>query len=121
MECANTTVHLEGLEVRAFVGLHAPERNRPQIVVVDIDCTLEKPEVKSDDLLQSADYGPIAEKVRALALVRSRRLIETLAEEIAQVCLENSRVRECRIRVRKPRKLSGCEFVGITRTFFRKE
>lgn len=117
LRSTSTVVHVEDLHLEAYVGLHAPEREQLQTVAVDVSCTLEEPRVMDDDLAQSVDYIPIVEKVKALALTRKRRLIETFAEEIAEACFENARVKSVVVSVRKPYKLPGTRSVGITRTF----
>ena len=119
LNCTETVVHVTGLEVPAFVGLHIEERQVPQTVVIDIECVLRRPVVQNDDLSESVDYMPIVNAVRTLASYCQRKLIESLAEEIAVVCFKNKHVHECRIRIRKPRKFPDCAFVGVTRTFKR--
>jgi 7,8-dihydroneopterin aldolase/epimerase/oxygenase len=117
MNHIQTTVHIEGLEIPAHVGLHAPERDVLQTVVIDITCTLDLPQITNDDLSQSADYVPIVQSVKELAQEKRRRLIETFAEEIADVCFLQPHVARCEIRINKPQKLPGTRAVGITRTF----
>lgn len=116
----HTTVLVEDLRLEAFVGQHAPEREQTQVVSVGITCTLIDPDVKDDDLDTSFDYVPIVEEVKALALSRKRRLIETLAEEIAEACFANVRVATVVVSVRKPHKLPAVAAVGIERTFERR-
>jgi 7,8-dihydroneopterin aldolase/epimerase/oxygenase len=117
MNCIQTTVQIEGLEIPAHVGLNAPERDVLQTIVIDITCTLRSPAVPNDDLSQSADYVPIVAAVRELVTNKRRRLIETLAEEIAEVCFEQQHVVCCEIRISKPQKLPSTRAVGVTRTF----
>ncbi|MDB5244456.1 MAG: folB [Parcubacteria group bacterium] len=116
-----TCVEIEGLRVLAFVGHQDPEMSMVQTVLIDIRCTLDDPEVRGDELSQSADYVPITRAIRTIAKGKKRRLIETLAEECAIACFANERVRECRIRIRKPHKLPDCDSVGTIRVFKRKE
>jgi 7,8-dihydroneopterin aldolase/epimerase/oxygenase len=118
--CANTTVFVSKLQIPAYVGLHAPERDALQMVEIDITCTLKNANAEGDDLSQSVDYVPAVEAVRALALQKRRRLIETLAEEIAVECFMQENTKSCEVSIRKPHKLPGTSSVGITRTFTRK-
>lgn len=119
--CSETWVRVQGLEVIALVGLHAEERSVPQVVVVSVDCRLSIAEVYSDDLAQTSDYAPFVAEIRRLACAHPRRLIETLAEEIAEVCFADPRVSTAVVRVDKPHKLAGCSSVGVTRTFVKGE
>ncbi len=42
-----------------------------------------------DDVARTIDYAAVAKAIRALAAERPRKLIETLAEEIAQLVLDD--------------------------------
>ncbi len=116
-----TIVHIKGLSVLAYVGLHAPERNEPQKLYIDIDCVLRNAVVARENLASSVDYVPIAEAVRKICVSTRRKLIETLAEEISVVCFEQPQTHTVRIRICKPYKMPDCESVGVTRVFTRKE
>jgi dihydroneopterin aldolase len=54
-----------------------------------------------DELARVVDYEKVANDVRAIVAARHVRLVETLAERIAQSCLADPRVRLARIRVEK--------------------
>ena len=56
----------------------------------------------SDDLAATVDYGAIAETVRSLVAGEPVRLIETLAERIAEACLADHRVAAVEVTVHKP-------------------
>ena len=47
------------------------------------------------------DYEKVAERVRALVAAGHVRLVETLAERIAETCLADRRVLMARVRVEK--------------------
>jgi 7,8-dihydroneopterin aldolase/epimerase/oxygenase len=120
-KCSATHVKVEGLVTPARVGLHADERGELQPVSIDITCELSRAEVPGDDLGNSLDYVPLVRSVRRIAAEQSRRLIETLAEEVALVCFGLSGVESVTVSVSKPQKLDRCAAVGVTRTFTRKE
>lgn len=115
-----TVVFVEGLALSCYVGVPDEERNTPQTVLIDIACTARSPRVEGDEIDATVDYAPIVRKVRALGVsTRKRKLIETLAEEIAAICFEDSRVAIAEVTIRKPRKLPDCDAVGVRRTFER--
>ncbi len=114
-----TTVHIEDLRIEAYVGHGAPERSQPQVVSITIAATLGNPVVPNDELGESFDYVPIVREIKELAMARPRKLIETFAEEIAEVCLANARVQSVVVSVRKPHKLPAVAAVGVERTFER--
>lgn len=119
IRATQTTVLVEGLRVEALVGHLAPERRTSQPIDIDIACTLADPEVSDEKLVQTFDYVPVLNRVRDIASSHSRRLIETLAEEIARECFTCLRVTSVVVSVRKPNKFPGVAAVGVTRIFER--
>ncbi len=91
--------------VRCKVRLGVPERERRRPQLIEIDAVLEsdiRPAAKNDDFKAAVDYQNAERTVRSLAERRPRRLVETLAEEIAQALLRcDSRVFAATIRVHK--------------------
>jgi dihydroneopterin aldolase len=57
--------------------------------------------VGRDELSRVVDYAVVADKVRAIVGAGHVRLVETMAERIAEACLEDSRVEQVRIRIEK--------------------
>jgi dihydroneopterin aldolase len=96
------TIHIAQLELRAHIGVPDDERAASQRLTVSL--TLEP--VRSfdhldDDLAKTVDYFAVCEAVKALAAARPRKLIETLAEEIAALVLERFTVRAVEVVLRK--------------------
>lgn len=114
-----TRVFVEDLKIEAYVGHLAPERDQLQTVSIDISCIIQNPEVPDDELLNTFDYIPLVEEIRGIALSRKRRLIETFAEEIAELCFVHAHVQNVVVSIRKPNKLPGVAAVGTQRTFER--
>lgn len=96
-------VLLRGLE---FYGYHGviPEENRlGQRFVVDLDLHCDLSEAgRTDDLTRTVDYGAVLADVRTIVEGPACRLIETVAERIAQRVLDAYDVTRVRVRVRKP-------------------
>ena len=115
----STQILIEGLLVPTWIGHRQPERNEQQNILVNITCELRFPSVPSEKLAGSVDYGPIVNTIKTIAGERKRRLIETFAEEIAEICFENTNVLRATISVRKPHKLPQVAAVGCTRIFER--
>ena len=62
---------------------------------------LSRQPVGRDDLARVVDYERLADRVRALVATGHVRLVETLAERIAEACLADQRVQLARVRVEK--------------------
>ena len=54
-----------------------------------------------DELARVVDYEKVAERVRGIVAAGHVRLVETLAERIAEACLADRRVHLARVRVEK--------------------
>ena len=55
----------------------------------------------ADELGRVVNYEKIANSVRSIASAGHTRLVETMAERIAQACFSDPRVRTVRVRVEK--------------------
>ena len=77
-------IFVRGLEVHAAVGVPDGERARSQRLEVDVEITPAHPfAALGDDLARTVNYSAVARGVRAEAAARPRRLIETLADDLA--------------------------------------
>jgi dihydroneopterin aldolase len=96
-------VLLRGLE---FYGYHGviPEENRlGQRFVVDLDLHRDLSEAgRTDDIARTVDYGAVLADVRAIVEGPHCKLIEAVAERIAQRVLAGYDVSRVRVRIRKP-------------------
>jgi dihydroneopterin aldolase len=100
-------VFVRDMVLSASIGIHPHEhadRQRVRINVdlaVDDDTALAGRMVGADELSRVVNYEKIVAWVRAIAGGGHTRLVETMAERIAEACLSDARVRTARIRVEK--------------------
>ena len=106
-------VFIRNLELDAEIGIHSHERGKTQKVRVNVDLAVDDNVVTEDKLEYVVDYGAITRKIRALAASGHIALAESMAERIAGICLEDSRVRRARVRVEKLEALKGAESAGV--------
>jgi dihydroneopterin aldolase len=91
----------------ASVGIYPHEHDDPQRVrvnvdlVVDDDTALAGLVVGPDELHRVVSYEKIVVSVRTIVGSGHIRLVETMAERIAEACLTDARVRIARVRVEK--------------------
>ena len=93
---------IEGLELSSCIGVPDEERAAAQRLTVSL--VLEPIRGFSDlgDALENTvDYFRVCEEVKALALARPRRLIETLAGDIAALLLARFALRAIEVELRK--------------------
>ena len=107
------TILLEGLEVRVGLGIHPEERAAPQRVTLDVAMTCAYPAAPEDRIEAVVDYDFLRREIHALATSRHFALQEVLCDEVAALALQDSRVREVRVRSMKldiyPDAKIGCE------------
>ena len=102
------------LVLRARIGVHPHEHQAPQRVRLNLDLEVaESGPPLADDLARVVDYEALIERVRRLVASRHVKLVETLAEQIAALCLDDPRVRSARVRVEKLDAIRGAAAVGV--------
>jgi dihydroneopterin aldolase len=107
-------VFLRDLVLEAMIGVHRHEAVGPQRIVVNIELSVRLPEQSlRDKLSEVVDYEGIANGVRAIIARGHVKLVETLAERIAEYCLEDARVEAVLIRVEKTEAIEGARGAGV--------
>ena len=102
------TILIEGIVVRAALGVSKPERRMRRPVDIDLELGTDLSRAgRSDRLAQTIDYGEIYRVVEEIAHAREYRLVEALAEEIAQTLLARYPIESCTISVRKRSPVAG--------------
>jgi dihydroneopterin aldolase len=96
-------IELRGLTVRGHHGVFDHERADGQNFVVDVTVWIDLADAAaSDDLADTYDYGILAERVAAVVTGPARKLIETVAGEIADDVMQDQRVHAVEVTVHKP-------------------
>jgi dihydroneopterin aldolase len=114
-------IALRGLRAYGRHGVYPRERRDGQEFVVDAVLTVDtRPAAATDDLSRTVDYGAVAARLAAVVTGDPVRLIETLAERLAQVCLSERAVREVEITVHKPHAPVSCPLDDVTVTISRR-
>ncbi|WP_411847459.1 dihydroneopterin aldolase [Roseibacillus persicicus] len=102
------------LRLPICIGVPPEERAKPQELKVSLVIeTLEGLAELSDDLERTIDYFAVSEAVKALASERPRKLIETFAEEVAEMVLRDFGAAGVKVEVEKP-ILTNCEGVVVS-------
>jgi len=106
---------IRDLRVEALIGIHKRERHVAQTVSIDLDIGLPGDKVfESDQVADTIDYEQVAIRIRALAASGHFRLVETLAERIARLLLEDFGAPWLKVSVAKIGILGNAKFVGVT-------
>lgn len=111
---------LTGLTVFGRHGVYEHEREDGQEFTIDLHLRLSLEQAAStDDVADTVHYGELAEKVAAVVAGEPVNLIETLAERIAAVGLEDPRVQGVTVTVHKPHAPIALNFADVAVTVHR--
>ena len=104
---------IDSLELSSFIGVPDAERAAAQRLTVNLVLEpLRDFTALGDAIENTVDYFRVCEEVQALSLARPRRLIETLAGDIAALLLARFALRAVEVELRKY-ILPDTTFVGV--------
>jgi FolB domain-containing protein len=107
-------IHIRDLALRCIVGIYQEERREKQDITVNITLHADLAAAcRSDRIEDTVDYKAI--KKRVVKMVESSQcfLIETLAQAVSDICLEDRAVRRVDVRVDKPGALRFARTVEV--------
>lgn len=109
------TVSIHELKVVTVVGAHAWERAIKQTLLVDLDfaAPVAAPAL-TDDLSDAIDYDAVSRAVSDWIVAREAQLIETLAEGVAKLLLQQFRMKWVKVSIWKPGAVPQARRVGVT-------
>ncbi len=103
------------LRVDVLIGIYRREKHVPQTVSIDLDIGIPGETVfKSDKVADTVDYAQVALKIKALAASQHFRLVETLADRIARLVLEDFGAPWVKVSAAKIGILPNAKFVGVS-------
>ncbi len=95
-------IEVRGLRVVGTHGLLPEEQSRGQLFEIDLDITADLTAAgRTDALEDTVDYGEAVRRTSEVVSRRSYRLIEALAEAIAEAVLTDARATSVTVGVRK--------------------
>lgn len=110
---ARDCILISNLELSARIGITEEEQSRPQRLTVSLKIEPMRNFLElGDDLGNTVDYFQVSRRIQAIALERPRKLIETLAGEIAGAILEEFAVARVEVELRKY-ILPDTEYVAV--------
>jgi len=107
-------IYIQDLRFRCIIGTKDDERRNIQEVIVNIVMFADlRTACRSDRLDDTINYKTVKKAILAMGEASRFHLIETLAERIAAICLDQPLVRRVRVRVDKPGALRFARSVAI--------
>ena len=90
------------IEVKSRIGVPEEERAHPQRLLISVELETDvSAAAKADDISRTINYHSVYLGVKKLCGLGERQLIETLAEEIAAMLLEEFETGAVRVEVQK--------------------
>lgn len=108
------TIFLHDLKVETVVGIWDWERRIRQTVGIDLEMGADiRRAAATDNIEDTLNYKAVAKRVQQFVGDSSYQLVETLAENIAAIVLDEFDVPWVQVRVNKPGAIRGSRDVGI--------
>lgn len=108
------TIFVRGLEVRTIIGVDEPERREEQTVVLDLELACDaRAAAAKDDVKDALNYRTVAKAALAFTAKSRYRLVETLAERLAEHLMKAEGVRWIRLRIAKPGAVRFSREAGV--------
>ena len=112
-------VFVRDLILSARIGVYQHEKLATQRVRINLELTCtEHPAIK-DDLNNVVNYAELVEQIRAIVAKGHINLVETLADRVAKMCLDDRRVQIAKVRIEKLEVFKEAESVGVEIERFR--
>jgi dihydroneopterin aldolase len=107
-------IFIHALKTEAIIGIFDWERQVKQTVIVDIEISADIAKAAlSDSIDDTLNYKRVAKRVLAFVEASQFHLVETLAERIAMLILEDFGVAWVRISLSKPGAIRSSRDVGV--------
>jgi dihydroneopterin aldolase len=108
------TIFIRELRLEAWVGIYKREKLAPQPVQLDLEIGIPPAVFKSDRVADTVDYAVVVERLKKLFADTRFRLVETMAERIAQLILDELHAPWVRVSIAKVGILREAKRVGVT-------
>lgn len=108
------TVFIKKLCIDTVIGVYEWEKSIQQRLELDLELQCDtRQAAASDDIRQALDYSVIATQVTELVQREPIELIETVAERVAALLLQNFVTNRVQVAVSKPGAVPTAETVGV--------
>jgi dihydroneopterin aldolase len=108
-------VFLRGLTAECVIGFIDWERRVKQTVVVDLELPVDcRQAAVSDDVTDTVDYKKVSKRVLAFIEASEFKLVETLAQRLAMLILEEFTIEWIRLSINKPGAIRNSRDVGVS-------
>lgn len=111
---ARDIIFLSDLRVQTVIGIWDWERAIKQTVGIDLEMATDIRKAASTDSIEDTlDYKSVAKRIIEFVEESSFQLVETMAERIAGIIMDEFGVPWVKVRLSKPGAIRGSREVGI--------
>lgn len=108
-------IFIHQLKVSAIIGVLPHEQNSPQDILIDLEVSTDiQQAVQQDDIKLTIDYTSLREAILIHIKNTHYQLVETLAENLAQLILQTFNSDWLRLQITKmPADITDAKGVGV--------
>lgn len=107
-------IYLRDLTIETVIGVYDWEREIKQKVILDLEMGTDiRKAAASDDIADTLDYKSVAKRIISFVEESEYQLVETLAERVAGIILEEFDVPWTRVTLNKQGAVRGAKDVGV--------
>jgi len=107
-------IYLHDLKVDCVIGVWDWERKIKQTITIDLDMGFDiRKAAASDNLEDTLSYKDVSKRVASFIEDSRFQLVERMAEEVANILLNEFDIKWCRVRINKFGAVRGAGDVGI--------
>jgi dihydroneopterin aldolase len=107
-------IFLRGLQIETVIGIYDWEREIKQTVLIDLEMGTDiRKAAVSDDIEHTLDYKAVSKRIISFVEESDFFLVETLAEKIAQIVIDEFNVPWLRLTLNKKGAIRKASDVGI--------
>ncbi|MHC4441569.1 MAG: dihydroneopterin aldolase [Planctomycetota bacterium] len=107
-------IHIRDLNLRCIIGVYEEERREKQDVAINITMYVDlRSAGKTDNIEDTVDYKAIKKSIITMVEKSACFLVEHLAELVAQICLQDKRIKRAVVTVDKPGALRFARSVAV--------
>ncbi len=108
------TISINGLKIACIIGIFDWERKQKQEVSLDLRFPCDNRKAAQKDRIEdTVDYKRIAKATITFVEKSEFKLVETMAERLAEILLQQFALTEIFLKVSKPGALRGSQNVGV--------
>jgi dihydroneopterin aldolase len=112
---ANDRIFLRGLKTECIIGFIDWERQVRQTVVIDLEMPCDcRRAATTDQVADTLDYKLVAKRILAFVGASEFQLLETLAQRLALLLIEEFGLEWVRISINKPGAIRHSRDVGVS-------